>query len=100
MSDSEPIVVWGDPPIRRGGGGDSARYADHMKLIREHPGRWGCIARFPDARKAHTAANGIRQYKVYQKLAQPGRFDVVTRRTPSGDHGIWARWIAPSGKKG
>lgn len=94
---SKPLIVFSDPPRRGSGAGRTPKYAAHVKQLLERPGEWACIIRNPNAKTTASIATNIRNSKSYGVIAKPGKFQVVNRKTESGDYGVWARWVPPVG---
>lgn len=92
---SKPIIVWGDPPVKARAP-RQLRFTAHVESLKERPGQWACIRRHPNHKTLNSMRNTIRNGKAYQRLIEPGRVELVVRRTRDGeDFGIWARWIPP-----
>lgn len=85
-----PRLIWNDPPSEEGK--KYLKYSPLVEALKQNPNRWACLRRNPKPspmKSLHKVLNSER----YQRIADPYRLEVVVRRTPSGDWGVWARVV-------
>lgn len=88
----EPIIIWETPPARLVLG-RKGKYWPILQAIKQRPNEWGRIATLATMTRATNLAHSLRSGKSYAVLAQPGRFDAVSRRIDAGSVGVWVRWV-------
>jgi len=84
-----PRLVWSDPPSD---GEEVLEVFAFIEALKENPNRWACLRRNPKSSPMKSLYRVLNNER-YQRIAAPYRLEVVVRRTPSGDWGVWARVV-------
>lgn len=88
---SDPLIVWSDPPPRRGPGttGQPSKYAPAINALQARPGVWACLQRSPDKEVVYAYSKGLRT--AAKRRGVP--LEVTARRSRDrDDYGVWAKY--------
>lgn len=86
------LLVWEDPPPKRGSGGTKKirPSAGQAALLREHPGRFARIDTFAGRGSAQSNASKLNRGSL---ATPPGRWEFQGGSLPQGGSGLWCRFL-------